>query len=131
MQEENWILVNFRSAWREPGDIHNSDAVGSRYRALRGGFAVWEELGKKAHNPPLAARMSVSRRRAHEDVTVAISLDAVWKFRENRIGQNLAPASQVEPGLRLKVRELDGDRHAEKVRQEWGKSKKSKCRMQK
>ena len=74
-----------------------------------------EEVGKKAHNPPLAARVSVGRRRAHEDVTVPIGLDAVWKFREHRIGQNLAPANQVEPGLRLKIREFDSDGQAEKI----------------
>ena len=47
-----------------------------------------------------------------------IGLDAVWKFRQNWIGQNLPPASQVELGLRLKFRELDNDGHAEKIRPE-------------
>ncbi len=51
----------------------------------------------------LALAVKRSRRRTHEDATVPISLDAVWKIGEKGIGQNFLPTSQVRPGLRLKI----------------------------
>jgi hypothetical protein len=39
-----------------------------------------------------------------------IGFDAIRELRRLRISQDFGPASQVKPGLRLKIRKLDGDR---------------------
>ena len=77
---------------------------GSGNRALRQGAALGKELTQKERNIHLALAVERSRRRTHNKVTVLIGLDPVRELRELRISQNLAPASQVEPGLRRKVR---------------------------
>ena len=62
----------------------------------------------------LALAMEGSRRRTHEDVAMLVGLYAVGELSEGRVGQNLGPTSQVNPGLRGEIGKLDGDRH-------WGK----------
>jgi hypothetical protein len=59
----------------------------------------------------LPAGMAESRGRAHEDVAVAIGLNATRKSRERRISQDLDPAREIPLVLRIQVRQLDGDRH--------------------
>jgi hypothetical protein len=105
------VFCSFRC---EPGDINGFDARGSGNRALRQGAALGKELTQKERNIHLALAVERSRRRTHNKVTVLIGLDPVRELRELRISQNLAPASQVEPGLRCKVRQLDSDRHGER-----------------
>jgi hypothetical protein len=55
--------------------------------------------------------MSRSRWGAHEDTTVLISLDAIRQLSELWISENVGPTGKVKPGLRLKIRELDSNRH--------------------
>ena len=98
----------------EPGDINGFDARGSGNRALRQGAALGKELTQKERNIHLALAVERSRRRTHNKVTVLIGLDPVRELRELRVSQDLAPASQVDPGLRCKVRQLDSDRHGER-----------------
>jgi len=93
----------FCSSRCEPGDINGFDAGGSGNRALRQGAAFGKELAQKERNIHLALAVERSRRRTHNEVTVLIGLDPVRELRELRISQDLAPASQVEPGLRRKV----------------------------
>ena len=62
----------------------------------------------------LALAMEWSRRRTHEDVAMLVGLYAVGELSEGRVGQNLGPTSQVNPGLRGEIGKLDSDRH-------WGK----------
>ena len=95
------VFCSFRC---EPGDINGFDARGSGNRALRQGAALGKELTQKERNIHLALPVERSRRRTHNKVTVLIGLDPVRELRELRISQNLALASQVEPGLRRKVR---------------------------
>jgi hypothetical protein len=94
----------FCSSRCEPGDINGFDAGGSGTRALRQGAALGKELAQKERNIHLALAVERSRRRTHNEVTVLIGLDPIRELRELRVSQDLAPASQVEPGLRRKVR---------------------------
>jgi len=48
-------------------------------------------------------------------MSVPIGLHTVWKPGELRISQEFGPASEVEAGLRLEIRELNGDRHEVKM----------------
>jgi hypothetical protein len=97
----------------EPGDIDGFDAGGSGNRALRQGATVGKKLTQKERNIDLALAVERSRRRTHKKVAVLIGLDAIGELRELRVSQDLGPASQVEPGLRREVRQLDSDRHGE------------------
>lgn len=110
-REDDWILVNFGSTGSRPGDIDRLDAVGSRHRALRQCLTVRQERIQDADDVTLAARVSESGRRAHEDVTVPIRLDAIRELRKKGIGQNLGPKLEILLGLRVEIRELDCDRH--------------------
>jgi hypothetical protein len=56
-----------------------------------------------------------SGRGTHNDMPVPIGLHTVWKPGELRISQEFGPASEVEAGLRLEIRELNGDRHEVKM----------------
>jgi hypothetical protein len=49
--------------------------------------------------------------RSHDDVSVAIGLDAVRRLSQSGILRKLSPASQVESSLQLEIREFDADRH--------------------
>jgi hypothetical protein len=59
----------------------------------------------------LPAGMAKSRGRAHEDMAIAIGLNATRKSRERRISQNLGPVREIPLGLSIQVRQLNGDRH--------------------
>jgi hypothetical protein len=109
--EDNRVLVNFGPAWSEPGDIGGLDAVCGGHWTLCKDEAVREQIGQQSADGKLAASMTKSWRRAHEDVSVSIGLDAIGQLGEGRIGQDFGPTSQVEFGLRSEIRELDGDRH--------------------
>jgi hypothetical protein len=54
---------------------------------------------------------------SHEDMPVAISLDAIGELGEVRVTKNLSPTSQVESGLRSEIWKLDDNRHEEMIRQ--------------
>ena len=49
-------------------------------------------------------------------MAILIGLDAIGEPGELGVSQDLAPARQVEAGLRREVRKLNGDRHEEKIR---------------
>src|SRR5689334_12753016 len=53
---------------------------------------------------------------SHEDMPVAISLDAIGDFGEAWIPEDLGPTRQVKPGLRGEIWKLDGDRHEGMIR---------------
>jgi hypothetical protein len=107
----------FCSSRCEPGDVDGLDAGGSGNRALRHDAACGEELAQKECNIHLALAVERSRRRTHNEMTVLIGLDPVRELCQLRVSQDLTPASQVEPGLRSKVGQLDSDRHRGKIRQ--------------
>jgi hypothetical protein len=54
---------------------------------------------------------------SHEDMPMAISLDAIGNLDETRVTKNLGPTSQIESGLQSEIRKLDGDRHKGRIRQ--------------
>ena len=54
---------------------------------------------------------------SHEDMPVAISLDAIGDLGEVRVTKNLGPTGQIESGLRSEIWKLDGDRHEGMIRQ--------------
>jgi hypothetical protein len=79
-------------------------------------------LPQKEGNFDLALAVERSGRRAHEDVAVLVGLDAIRELGELRISKNFLPACEVKARLRFEVRELDSNRHAEKIRQKWKKA---------
>jgi hypothetical protein len=95
----------------EPGNVDGFDAAGSGKRALRHNFSGGKQLVQKNADMDLALAMKRSWRRTHENVAMLIGLNAVGEPGEIRVGQNLGPTSQVNPGLRGKIREFDGDGH--------------------
>jgi hypothetical protein len=105
------VLTNFGTLRSEPGDIDGSDAGGGGKRALGNGFARGEQLKQQSSNLDLPTPMSRSRWGAHEETSVLIGLDAIRQLGELWIGENVGPAGKVKPGLRLKIRELDRNRH--------------------
>ena len=113
------ILFALRS---EPGDIGGFDACGGGDRALGHGTAGRAKLAQQSADMYLAFAVERSWRRTHEDVTVLVGLDAVRELCEFGIGQDPGPASEVEAGLGLEIRELDRDRHSVKIRQKWKKA---------
>ncbi len=115
--QDNGIVVNFRPARSEPGDIGRFDTVSGGHRALCQDKAVREQIGQEIADGKLAASVTKSWRRAHEDVSVPIGLDPVRELGQLGISQDLGPASDVSLGLVLDCRQLNGDGHAEKLRQ--------------
>jgi hypothetical protein len=109
---EQGQLANILGARRgEPGNVDGFDAAGSGKRALRHNFAGGKQLVQKNADMDLALAMKRSWRRTHENVAMLIGLNAVGEPGEIRVGQNLGPTSQVNPGLRGEIREFDGDGH--------------------
>ena len=74
----------------------------------------------------LAVGVGKAWRWTHEDMSVAIGLDAIGQLGQARIGHDFGPPIQVKPGLRLKIRKLDRDGHAGKIQQKWKKGIKRK-----
>jgi hypothetical protein len=54
---------------------------------------------------------------------VLIGLNAMWESGECGISQHLGPTREIKLGLRIQVRQLDGDRHVERIRQKKEKMK--------
>jgi hypothetical protein len=102
---------------RDPGNVNGFDAGGGGDGALRHGMAVWEKTAQQSSDMYLAFAVERSWRRAHEDVAMLVGLDAIGQLRQVRIGQDLGPLNQVEPGLRNEIRKLNGDRHRGKIHQ--------------
>ena len=65
----------------------------------------------------LAPAMDRSRRRTHKNVAMLIGFNAMRESGERGISQYLGPTREIKLGLRIQVRQLDGDRHGRKVRQ--------------
>src|SRR5206468_2154034 len=93
----------------EPSDIDGFDSGSGGNGAFREDIAVREELLQEGTDPDLAVPMKGSWRRSHKEVTVLVGLNAIGELRELGIGQDLGPTSQVEPGLRLEIGQLNGD----------------------
>jgi len=120
--KDDRVLADFGPIRSEPGDIDGSDAACGGDRALRNGFAPGEQLKEQSSYLHLAAAMPRSRWGTHEDAAVLIGLDAIRELGELRISKNFLPACEVEAPLRFEVRELDSNRHVEKIRQKWKKA---------
>ena len=120
--KDDWVLASFRPIRSEPGDIDGSDAACGGDRALRNGFPPGEQLKEQSSYLHLAAAMPRSRWGTHEDAAVLIGLDAIRELGELRISKNFLPACEVKARLRFEVRELDCNRHIEKIRQKWKKA---------
>ena len=120
--ENDWLGVKFRTGGLKPSNIDGFDAVSSRDRALSNDQALRKQVGQKIGQGKLSAPVAESWRRSHEDMSVPIRLDPVRELRQPRICREFSPASKVERGLRLKVRELNDDGHAGKIRQKWKKA---------
>ena len=109
--EEGDLPDVLRPLRSEPGDVDGLHAASGRKRALGHNSAIGKQLMQPDADMNLALAMEGSRRRTHEDVAMLIGLDAVGELSEGRVGQNLGPTSQVNPGLRGEFGKLNGDRH--------------------
>ena len=115
--EEKGSLAELGTAAGQPGYIDGLDSIGGGYGALGHGPTGGKELNQQSHDLALAVSVEKTWRRSHENMSMAIGLDSVRELCESRICREFSPASQVEAGLRLKIRKLDRDRHAGKIRQ--------------
>jgi hypothetical protein len=123
-----WLLFDCKPVWAQPSHIDSFDAVSSRERALCNDEALRKQVGQKIAQGKLSPPVAESWRGSHEDMSVSIGLDAVRELRQPRICREFGPTSQVELGLRPEIRQLDRDRHAGKIRQNWKKTKLAKRR---
>ena len=119
--EDKGSLPELGSTPGEPSEVNGLYAIGSRERTLCQSAAVRKEISEEVCNVPLAIGVGKTWWGSHEDMPVSIGLDPVGELGQFRIGHDLGPASEVEAGLRLEIRELDRDGHAGKIRQEMEK----------
>jgi hypothetical protein len=103
----------------KPGNVERFDTVTGRNCALRQRLTVGQELMQQPYDGVLAAGMAKAGWRSHDDVSVAIGLDAVRQPSQPGVLRELDPASQVEGSLRLEIRKFDADRHHVKIRRKW------------
>jgi hypothetical protein len=101
----------------EPGNVDGFDAAGSGKRTLGECDPVREKLTQQTGDMSLAPAMNRSRRRTHKDVAMLIGLNAMWESGECGIGQHLGPTREIKLGLRIQIRQLNGDRHVGRIRQ--------------
>ena len=104
-------LEQLGTAMAEPGEVHCLNPVGCRNGAFGERSTPGEELQQKSKHLALAVGVHEARRGRHKDMSMPIGLDPIWELRELLVGQELGPAGEVEPGLRLNIGQLDGDRH--------------------
>ena len=117
--EDKGSLAELEAATGKPSEINGLDSVRGGYGALGHGPAGGKELNQQSHDLALAVRVRKTWRRSREYMPVSIGLDPVGELGQFRIGHDLGPASEVEAGLSLEIRELDRDGHAGKIRQKW------------
>ena len=115
--EELGIFGNLWAIGTEPGDIDSLDAIRGGQWTLRQGSTMGQQLIQEMNNVTLTTRVAESWRRAHEDVAMAIGLNAMRESGKCRISQYLGPAREIDLGLRNALRELNGDRHVGRIRQ--------------
>jgi len=101
----------------KPNDINRFDAVSGRNRALGQCLTLRGKPNQQSNNLTLALRMAKTGWGSHEDMPVAISLDAIGELGEIWVTKNLGPTGQIESGLRSEIWKLDGDRHEGMIRQ--------------
>ena len=116
------VLADLRPVVLEPGDVNDLDAICGRDSTFRGRLTVRQERMQEADDVVLTARMTEGRRWSHEYMPVPIGLDPIREPGQPWISHDLGPASEIEAGLRLEIRELDHDSHAGKIRQKWEKA---------
>ena len=121
-REDKGSLPELGSTSGEPSQVNGLDAISSRKWTLCQSAAVRKEIFEQVCNVPLAVRVRKTWRWSHEDMPVAIGLDAVRQLRQARISRDFRPTIQVEPSLRFEIRKLDHDGHTGKIRQKWKKA---------
>ena len=121
-REDKGSLPELGSTPGKPSEVNGLYAIGSRERTLCQSAAVRKEISEEVCNVPLAIGVGKTWWGSHEDMPVAIGLDAVRQLRQARISRDFRPTIQVEPSLRFEIRKLDHDRHAGKIRQKWKKA---------
>jgi hypothetical protein len=99
----------------EPGEVDRLNPIGSGYWAFGERSTPREELQQKRKYLALAVGVSESWRWTHDDMSMPVGLDPVGELSELRLGHDLRPTSQIEPGLRSEIRKLNSDRHARKI----------------
>ena len=115
--EKGNFLTDLVPTGIKPTYIYSLDPVSGRNRALGQCLTLRSKLNQQTNNLTLAFRMAKTGWGSHEDMAVAISLDAIGELGELRVAENLSPTSQVELGLRSEIWKLDGDRHEGMIRQ--------------
>jgi hypothetical protein len=117
--EDKGSVPKLDSTPGEPGQVNGFNSVGSRERTLCQNAAIREEIFEEVRNASLAIGVKKTWWGSHDDTPVSISLDPIRECGESPICQDFRPAREVEPALRLEIRQLDRDRHAGKIRQKW------------
>jgi len=112
--EKDRILAYLGALVSEPRNVGCLDSIGGRNGAFGERRAVGEQALEESGDSGLAAGVTSSGRWTHDDMSVPIGLDAVGEPGELRVSQDLGPTSQVKPGLRLEIGELNGDRHRQR-----------------
>jgi hypothetical protein len=107
----------------EPHEVNGFDTVSGGKRAFGESTTVGEEGLQQVGDLALAVGVGESWRWTHDDMSMPVGLDPVGELSELRVGQDLGPTSQVEPGLRSEIWKLNGDRHARKIHQKRKRSK--------
>jgi hypothetical protein len=113
-REDKGSLPEFGSIPGEPSQVNGLDAISSREWTLCQSAAVRKKIFEQVCNVPLPVRVRKTWRRSHEDMSVAIGLEAVRELRQAWISHDFRPTIQVDSGLRLEIRELDRDRHRQR-----------------
>src|ERR1700674_4389084 len=75
--EQGKILADLVAGGVKPSDVNSLDTAGSGNRALRERSARWEQTEQQSDDLTLAGGMSETRRRAHNDESILIGLDAI------------------------------------------------------
>jgi hypothetical protein len=120
--EQNRSFDEFSPSRGEPDDIDGFDTVSGGEWTLGQSAAVRKEISKEISDVSLAICVGERWRRTHKDTAKPIGLKPIRELRELGVSKEFAPASQVEHGLRLEIRELHAGRHAGKIRRKWEKA---------
>jgi hypothetical protein len=116
-RQKGKVLADLIPTGIKPTDINSLDAVSGRNRALGQRMTPGSKLNQQSNNMTLALRMAKTGWGSHEDMPMAISLDAIGHLGEVRVTKNLGPTDQIESGLRSEIWKLNGDRHEGMIRQ--------------
>lgn len=96
--------------WRSPGHIGGLHAVRRRAGALSQNAALRQKSSEQVSNFRLAASMSWCGGWAHDDVTVAVSLNSAFELCQFAVVEEFGPSPQIKGRLHFVVWQFDRQR---------------------